>query len=546
MGFLSAQIPSQYHSYSKLSEALQKLSKQYSLVKLQSIAKTIKGHAVWAVTVGKDEKNKAILVVGGIEATQLVGTEHTLRLIEYLGQSYGKVDSITQLLENTTIYIIPRINPDASESFFEKPMKERETNYTPFDDDRDGLTDEDDADDVNKDGFITLMRVKDSHGEWIENPDDKRLMKKADAGKGEKGMYKVFTEGIDNDKDEQWNEDGVGGTDLNHNFAFNYKYFSKNSGRHQVSEVESRALADFVFDHQNIGVVFTFSSNDNLTTAWKNEPPKGDTRFITSVEKNDEDFYGFMSKKFGEITKLTDAPKPEKGEGSFSESAYYHAGRWSFAVRPWWAGEIPKSKDTTAVKDSTKKNNDGKKSGKEKSDDGDIKTLQWYDASGKKDIAVDWQKVNDPDFPNNEVEVGGVKPFILANPPAESLNVYSKPFSNFITYLAQQLPSITLSNQKVERVGDNIFRVSVDVVNNGYLPTNSVLGVKTRWVRNVHVVLDAGKDAVSTGKKKQLLDPIPGSGGFKTLSWIIVGKENVKITAESPIAGRAELKIDLK
>jgi hypothetical protein len=549
-GNLFSQLPSKYHSYNDLTKTLKQLSTQYSShVKLVSLAKTIKGNDLWMITIGKGEteNHKAVLVVGGIEATQLVGSEHTLRFIEHLAQSYGKVDSITQLLDHVTIYVIPRINPDAGESFFSKLLVERETNYNPNDDDRDAAVDEDDVEDVNKDGIVSWMRVKDPRGEWIVNSDDPRLMKKADAGKGEKGIYRLLSEGVDNDKDEEWNEDPIGGTDFNRNFTYNYQFFGKNSGVHQVSEVETRAIADFVFDHSNIALIFSFSSNDNLTTAWKNESSKGDLPVISSVLKDDEDYFGLISKKFGELTKLKNAPKVEKDEGSFSEWAYYHSGRWSFSVRPWWADEIQKLKDTTAAKDSTKKSSESKKEDKEKSDDPNIKTLKWYDAIGSKDISIPWTKFNHPDFPNQDVEIGGVKPFVLLNPPAESLNSFSKPYTNFITYLAGQLPDISLSNQKIEKISDNVFRVSVDVVNNGYLPTNSGMGVKTRWIRNVRVVVDPGKgNSISSGKVKQILDPMKGSGGYKTVSWVVVGKGTITVNAESPVSGKAELKIDLK
>lgn len=549
-GFLFAQIPSRYHSYSDLTTTLKQLSSQYSsLIKMESIVTMVKGNDVWAVTIGKGAtgNRKAVLVVGGIEATHLAGSEHALRLIEHLAQSYGRVDSITALLDNTTIYVIPRANPDASESFFAKPLAERAINYNPYDDDRDAAVDEDDVEDVNKDGIISWMRVNDPRGEWIVNPDDARLMKKADPSKGERGMYRLLSEGMDNDKDEEWNEDPVGGTDFNRNFTFNYQFFGKHSGIHQISENATRALANFVFDHPNIALIFTFSSNDNLTTAWKNEPPKGESPHITSVLKEDEEYFGFISKKFGEMSKLKDAPKPAKGEGAFSEWGYYHAGRWSFAVRPWWAGEIPKSKDTAAAKDTTKKSAETKKEAGDKSDDWQMKTLKWYDAIGAKDVALPWTKFRHPDFPQNDVEIGGVNPFVLTNPPAESLNTFSKPFSNFITYLAQQLPVIALSHQKVEKVDANVYRVSVDVVNNGYLPTNSGMGVKTRWQRNVRVTLDAGKgNSVTGGRAKQTLDPIKGSGGYKTVSWLVVGNGEVRVTAESPTCGKAELKLELK
>lgn len=549
-GMLYPQIPSRYHSSDDLTKTLKNIASKYpSIVTIESIAKSARGNDLWAVRIGKNgaENRRAMLIVGGIEGNLPVGSEHALRTIEFLAQAYGTVDSITAVMDKTTIYIIPRASSDALEGMFASPMVEKETNEAPFDDDRDAAVDEDGPEDLNKDGIISWMRIKDPRGEWISNSDDPRLMKKADPAKGEQGMYRLYLEGIDNDKDEEWNEDPVGGTDFNRNFTYNYQFFGKNSGIHQISEEETRALANFVFDHPNIGLVLTFSSNDNVTTAWKNEPPKGEGGIITSVAKEDEEYYAALAKKFTEMTKLKDAPKPAKGEGAFSEWAYYHAGRWSLSVRPWWSGELPKAKDTSAAKDSTKKNNDAKKDEKEKSDDPSVRTMKWYDAVGKKDIAVPWTKFKHPDFPENEVELGGVRPFVLHNPPAESLNAVAKPFIQYALYAAAQLPELAVRNTSVKKLDDNVYRVTADIVNTGYLPTNNALGVKTRWVRNVKVSIDGGKSVVvSSGKAKQVLEPIKGSGGFKTVSWIVVGKGTVTVKAESPVAGSSEMKIDLK
>ena len=542
-------VSAQYRTNQQLTDELQRLSKQYPHVQYRSIAKTLGGNDLWAVTIGTGEpdKKKAVLIVGGIEAHSLAGTEYALRFAGHLAKAFGSVDSITTLLNSSTVYIIPRVNPDGAGAMFASPLSERETNDTPFDDDRDGEMDEDGPEDLNKDGVISMMRITDPRGEWMLNPDDTRILKRADASKNEQGVYRLLTEGRDNDHDEEWNEDPVGGTDLNRNFTYNYQFFGKNSGIHQISENETRALADFVFDHPNIGSVFTFSSNDNLTVPWKNEPSKGESPVITSAAKEDEEYFGFISKRFSEITKLKDAPKPVKGEGAFSEWAYYHAGRWSFAVRPWWPGESAKTKDTAAVKDSTKRNPESKKAEKDGSDDPVIRALKYYETAGKKDVFVPWTKFSHPDFPEQLVEIGGIRPFVLYNPPAESLDSFSKSFSSFLTFFAAQLPAVEVTNERVERIGSGLFRVTVDVVNKGYLPTNNSLGVKTRWVRNVRVVLEQGKgNTVTSGKLKQQLEPLKGNGGYKTLSWTIVGKGKVTITAESPVSGRSELKVDLK
>lgn len=140
----------------------------------------------------------------------------------------------------------------------------RKANLFPRDDDNDGRIDEDGPKDLNKDGSITLMRIKASDGEYMIDPDEPHLMKKADPKKGEGGAYKLYWEGIDNDKDGFINEDPAGGTDLNRNFMHEYPYYTPDAGPHMVSENESRALMGWIIAHRNVAAILTFGESDNL------------------------------------------------------------------------------------------------------------------------------------------------------------------------------------------------------------------------------------------------------------------------------------------
>ena len=171
---------------------------------------------------------------------------------------------IKQRLDTSTIYIIPRLNPDGAEGFFGAVQTGRRTNMTPRDDDNDGRVDEDGPEDLNGDGFITVMRVKAADGEYMIDPGEPRLMKRADPKKGERGAYKLLSEGIDNDGDGFINEDPPGGTDINRNFAHEYPYYKPDAGPHMVSEAESKALMDWVIAHRNIAAVLTLGESDNL------------------------------------------------------------------------------------------------------------------------------------------------------------------------------------------------------------------------------------------------------------------------------------------
>lgn len=578
-------IPSRYHTYDEMTRAIKNLAASHSdILKVESLGKTLKGRDIWVMTLRKGDAGqpRALLVTGGVDAVQIAGSEMALRLVVQLANSYGKVDSVTKLLQTTTIYVIPRISPDAAESYFEKPLRERSTNFRPTDDDKDGTVDEDDVDDVNQDGVITMMRVKDPRGEWMDHPEDARVMKKADPAKGEKGSYLLYTEGIDHDKDERWNEDAVGGVDFNRNFPFNYQFFSANAGLHQVSEIESRAIAEFIFDHPAIGAVFSFSPNDNLTTPWKTEPRRlstaGDAAAsggfsgrgagggvptmrppsdeapntaVTSVLEDDQPYYEYLSKQFLDMTKLKDAPEPRKGAGAFSDWVYYHTGRWSFSVRPWWAPASVRKDSAGGDMARRMRPPAGRAQAETPADEytEQLRALKWYEANGYKDVAVQWTKVQQPDFPDREVEIGGIKPYVVSNPPGDSLNAFAQPYVKFITYLAGQLPNVALGHRKVEKVNDNVYRITLDVVNQGYLPTNSGLGVRVRWPRNVYLTLGLSKDqSLASGRAKQSLRPIKGNGGYQTVSWLVVGKagSTVTVTAESPIAGKATESITLR
>ena len=552
-----SQLPAagEYHDYEKMTKVLRRIAAENpQIVKLESHGTTFAKRKVWEVTLasGKADKKPAVLVVGGIEGVDLAASEMCLALIENVANNYGKTDSITQLLNSTTFYIFPRVNPDAAEAFWNSPRYERRLNARPMDLDHDGTVDEDGYDDLNGDGLITMMRVTDPAGEWLADEKNPELLRKADRSKGEEGVYKVYSEGIDNDKDGAWNEDEPGGVDFNRNFTFNYKFFSKGAGFHQVSEIETRAVADFCFAHPNIAVVFSFLHNENLMHPWKARKSAQGTRGqqrrfsrkpITSVMPKDAPYFDHLSQMFKKMTGFSDAPQPEKGEGAFSEWAYYHFGRWSVSAPAWWPPSVKEKNDSTKSNNSkTKTISRISKSGKKKKDTlvDERRLLKWLQISGQSAKFVSWQEIAHPDFPGKKVEVGGFMPYVSINPPADSLANLDDKFSRFLLYLGSQCPNVKLEGPRVEKLDKNVYRITVQVTNEGYLPTNSQMGVKSQWARKVKVGIKlGGGQKLAAGRKMQLLDAIPGSGGSRELNWLVIGEKGstVTVTAGSPMAG---------
>jgi hypothetical protein len=259
-----------YHTYQELSAALKAAAAAHpDLARLVSIGRTKEGRDLWAVEIASLkgtplDSRPALLVAANLEADHVIGSELALYAVDYLLGAYPADAAVKQRLDSSVIYVLPRVNPDGAELMFAPVKALRRTNATAFDADNDARVDEDGPEDLNKDGVITVMRVKDPKGAYMISPEDARLMKRADPAKGESGGWSIYPEGIDNDGDGFINEDGPGGVDINRNFMHQYPYFGADAGRYMVSETETRAVLDFVLKHRNIAAILTFGESDNL------------------------------------------------------------------------------------------------------------------------------------------------------------------------------------------------------------------------------------------------------------------------------------------
>lgn len=261
-----------YHKPKEVNSFLKSWSSKYpQLTKLINIGKSSGKNDLFVFRIAAGSKGSpgpdsrpAVFVSANIEGVHPVGTEAALMLIQKLLTKYGSDSKITSLLEKRTIYVAPLLNPDAAYSFFARIRIERRRNNNPVDDDLDELIDEDGPDDLNKDGLITQMRVKDPEGQMIPDPTEPRLMRQADPKKGEKGIYKIYTEGLDNDMDGNYNEDPPGGTEINRNFPHDFEYYIKAAGLWPVSQKETIALVKFLVSHPNIAMVLNFSTENTF------------------------------------------------------------------------------------------------------------------------------------------------------------------------------------------------------------------------------------------------------------------------------------------
>jgi hypothetical protein len=389
-----------YHTPTEMNKILTELADRYGkIAKLHTIAATPGRNEILLLEVGPEvKKNKKILpavfVAANIEGTVPIASEAALYLSQLVLEK-------PDLRANKTWFILALGNPDAAWNYFRKPLLEDARNRSPYNDDMDDTVDEDGFEDLDGSGNITIMRVKHPEGQWIPVPGEPRLMKRADWAKGEKGIYKIYSEGVDNDKDGKYNEDGPGGVNIGITFPHLFKFFTKTGGAWSGSEKETYNLLKFIYQHPEIAMTIclgetnfcmvpprggrkttadftkikipkriaqrfgfdpdrTFTMEEIMEKTKQIAPPGFEitetmiASFLglgaaVNPQPGDLKFYNEISKQYKEFLKKNkmDAkrlePAPAK-DGSFELWAYYHLGLPSFTMDFWTLPELEEKK----------------------------------------------------------------------------------------------------------------------------------------------------------------------------------------------------------
>jgi hypothetical protein len=291
-----------YYSYEQVVDALKALNRAYpGLTSLDQVGKSEEGRIIWALTInnpktGDPMSKPGVYADGNIHGNEIQAGEVCLYLANRLLTNYGKLKEITEVVDRNAFYIIPVVNVDGRAHFFEDantPSTNRGLRI-PVDDDRDGLFDEDGPDDLDGDGNISTMRIRDTLGRYRSDPQDPRLM--IAVKPGEKGEWtRLGQEGIDNDGDGQVNEDSEGYVDGNRNWGFNWQppYVQRGAGNYPFEGSGIRALAEWMLARKNIILVFAFHNNGGMYLRGPSfkaagELPQGDIAVYDYLGKNIE------------------------------------------------------------------------------------------------------------------------------------------------------------------------------------------------------------------------------------------------------------------
>lgn len=279
ISILSAQEGDNYKTPSEINSQIKSLVQEHSSnARIYDLAITPGGNELLMVEIGNEissaaKTRPAIMLVGNMDGTRALSSSACIFLANELLKN-------SDLYADRTWYILPLGNPDAYKRYFSDVLFVDSRNDLPFNDDMDDRVDEDGLNDLDGNGVITKMRVKAPDGEWIPVAADSKLMRKAEYKDGEKGVYKLYTEGTDDDADGKYNEDGKGGVNVNANFPHLFEFFKPASGLYAGSTPEAYAIMEFAFAHPEIAMTFSFGSTNFLLT-----PPKGGRSGSVDMEK---------------------------------------------------------------------------------------------------------------------------------------------------------------------------------------------------------------------------------------------------------------------
>jgi len=519
-----------YHTNDEVNAFLRKWASEYaSLVDLYSVGKSFEGRDIWQITItnkstGKDTDKPAMFIEGNRHSGEVTAAESALWFAWHILSSYGKDPEITRLVDTKAIYVKVKNNPDGSELYLNTAQSNRST-VRPYDDDRDGLLDEDPPEDLDGDGFILQMRkkVEPGKGTMVIDPADPsgRLMKRATDGKGD---YIVSAEGVDNDGDGRINEDGVGGLDLHRNYPENWRpmpgldqtgrgWTQGGAGEYPLSETETRAVFTFLLEHPNVSVVQTM---DTTVPMLLHGPST--SRMSESMFPEDMKIYQYFDEQGKKITGYPSAgdtywdyanqgrddrdmraraaemgfemPREPQGSPLFGHSpdfGYLYYGAVWYGDELWNGGRV--------------KDYDG---------DGritDLESLRYIDEELGGRYFKPWTKFLHPTL--GEVEIGGFNPkFWRQNPPVELLEEWIKKEALFNLFMAKSLPQVKILSAEIKPVKKeaDTFEVVAVFTNEGFLPTALKMADRVKIVRpdTAEVRLPAGAEFVGVRGRQDI------------------------------------------
>lgn len=501
-----------YYRYDELTQILHAYAEEYPhLVRIESIGKSYEGRDIWLLTLtnfktGPAEEKPALWVDGNIHASEVSPSTACLYLIHRLVNEYGTHQKITRCLDTRAFYVCPRVNPDGAEwALAEKPKIIRSsTRPYPYDEDPiGGLVQED----IDGDGRMLMMRIRDPNGNWKKHPDEPRLMVRREPDEVGGEYYRILPEGRFEEPFDpailtlQPKKEGL---DLNRNFPAHWRqeYEQPGAGPYPTSEPEVRAIVDFIAKHPNITGGITFHTwSGVLLRPYSHQPddafPAEDLWTYQKIGAKGTEITGYPNVSVYHDFKYH--PK-EYISGVFDDWMYDHLGVFAWTVEIWSPQRQAGITDYKFIDWY-----------REHPVEDDLKLLKWSDEVLGGKGYVDWYEFDHPQL--GKVELGGWDVlYAWRNPPPQFLEKEVALFPDWLVWHLLISPKLEIYEAKATPLGDHLYQVRLVVQNTGWLPTYiTKKALEKKVVRGVIAEIELPEGAsLRTGKPREELGQLEG------------------------------------
>jgi len=552
-----------YHQLEEITAALQALNAAYpELTVLEEVGKSDEDRSIYAMTVNNPETGApldkpAIYIDGNLHGNEVQGGDISLYLLDYLLGNYGRNKEITELVDRICFYVVPVVNVDGRHHFMNDantPDSNRGLRI-PTDDDRDGLMDEDFPDDIDGDGNICQMRIKDPFGRFKTDPEDPRLM--IPAKPDEKGEWTdLGNEGIDNDGDGQVNEDGEGYVDGNRNWGFNWAppYAQRGSGEYPFSGTGTKALAEWILTKPNICVGWSFHNSGGMYLRGPGSNVLGE------YPAQDLAVYDYIGKQAERITPgyryLVTWKDLYTVQGDSVEWLTQIMGAYGYVAEVFQVQTMTFRGASEGLAEAGSREGFTAPTSGESSE---RERINFNDNLAQGELFKPWTPFEHPTY--GDIEIGGwVKmssrmsaPFMIKDMVHRNAMV--------VIFSAKHLPEVELEVTEVTAMGENLYRVRTRLSNPQAVPTMSYLAQKDNlYPKDMlrisgeeanavagGVLTDRYRDKVTYKKNKPEIQflVVPGFGKIEH-QFLVEGEGEITISYESRHGGQLSETVSLE
>ncbi len=549
-----------WHDCAEIQSDLLRMEKAWpKFLKYSSVGKSYDGKDMMCMTVnnpdtGPELSKAAMYIEANVHGNEIQGGEICLYTVWYLMENYGRIDAITKLVNERVFYIFPTVNPDGRDYFLKGPSGvNARGGHVPVDADNDGLVDNDDIIDLNKNGVIDQMRkYVPGQGNYRKSALDPRMMEPVP--QGEKGDYVMLgQEGMDNNGDGIVSATRGMGYDPNRNWASDWQpdYIQGGSMHYPFELPEAKAINDFLLAHPNIASVQSYHNNGGMIlrgpgAEWAGAYPPSDSRVYDELGRNGErilPFYRYLIIWSGLYTV----------HGGFIDWTNDGLGILSFSNELWSSDQYYTSQN---LKDQQRDPNSPIASR--------VANFWFNDNVEFGDEFTEWKEFDHPQF--GKIEMGGSWKKSYGRVPPRFMNEeLCHRNMAFSLYQAGEMPKISLGDTRVELIGENVYRIRVDISNEHLIPTILAKAAENNVVSPDLLTVD-GKavEVLSAGWVIDKLRPIStqlidqrdlkriilrnGQAGnsTRTIEYLVKGSGDITVTYASLKGGTARKTISLK